>query len=74
MNWPLQQARYNLESTKAQIPLLRNSLEEAKNRMAVLTGKIPGSLHDLLEAPRPIPVIPERVAVGVPAEDSQATA
>jgi len=64
----LQQARYNLESTRAQVPTLRVGLEEAKNRMAVLTGKIPGSLHKLLEETRPIPVIPPTVAVGVPAE------
>jgi NodT family efflux transporter outer membrane factor (OMF) lipoprotein len=64
----LQQARYNLENTRAQIPILRISLEEAKNRMAVLTGKTPGSLHKLLEEARPIPVVPPVVAVGVPAE------
>jgi NodT family efflux transporter outer membrane factor (OMF) lipoprotein len=64
----LQQARYNLESTKAQIPTLRSGLEEAKNRLAVLTGKIPGSVHELLAQTRPIPVIPPTVAVGVPAE------
>jgi len=64
----LQQARYNLESTKAQIPTLRSGLEEAKNRLAVLTGKIPGGVHELLAQTRPIPVIPPTVAVGVPAE------
>jgi len=64
----LQQARYNLESTQAQIPVLRTGLEEAKNRLAVLTGKTPGSLHKLLEEARPIPVVPPMVAVGVPAE------
>lgn len=64
----LQQARANLESTGAQIPTLRTSLEEAKNRLAVLTGAAPGSVHDLLAAIRPIPVVPATVAVGVPAE------
>ncbi|MBU0966687.1 MAG: efflux transporter outer membrane subunit [Proteobacteria bacterium] len=64
----LQQARYNLESTKAQIPTLRSGLEEAKNRLAVLTGKIPGSMHELLNETKPIPVIPPTLAVGVPAE------
>lgn len=64
----LQQARYNLENTRAGIPALRSSLEEAKNRLAVLTGKVPGSVHAMLEETRPIPVIPSMVAVGVPAE------
>lgn len=64
----LQQARYNLENTRAQIPALRSSLEEAKNRLAVLSGRTPGGVHELLAERRPIPVVPPTVAVGVPAE------
>ncbi|MBU1231869.1 MAG: efflux transporter outer membrane subunit [Proteobacteria bacterium] len=64
----LQQARYNLENTRAQIPGLRSSMEEAKNRLAVLTGRTPGGMHELLAERRPIPVAPPTVAVGVPAE------
>ena len=64
----LQQARYNLESTGAQIPGLRSSLEAAKNRLAVLTGLVPGGVHALLAETGPIPVVPPSVAVGVPAE------
>jgi len=64
----LQQARYNLENTRAKIPALRRGLEEAKNRLAVLTGMVPGGVHELLAETRPIPVIPPTVAVGVPAE------
>lgn len=63
----LQQARYNLENTRAQIPTLRTGLEEAKNRLAVLTGTVPGTIHQLLEETRPIPSLPPTVAVGVPA-------
>jgi NodT family efflux transporter outer membrane factor (OMF) lipoprotein len=64
----LQQARYNLENTRAQIPNLRNRLEEAKNRLAVLTGTVPGTVHEQLAEARPIPGLPPTVAVGVPAE------
>lgn len=64
----LQQARYNLEHSRAQIPVLRSGLEGAKNRLAVLTGRIPGSVHDLLAQTVAIPVIPPTVAVGVPAD------
>lgn len=64
----VQQARYNLESTRAQIPSLSSSLEAAKNRLAVLTGMAPGGVHVLLAETKPIPVIPPTVAVGVPAE------
>ena len=64
----LQQARYNLESTRSQIPTLRIGLAEAKNRLAVLTGKAPGAIDTLLSETRPIPDIPATVAVGIPAE------
>ncbi|MCL7487406.1 MAG: efflux transporter outer membrane subunit [Desulfobulbaceae bacterium] len=64
----LQQARYNLENTRAQIPNLRITLDAAKNRLAVLVGGFPGSVHDTLEAMQPIPALPPAVAVGVPAE------
>jgi NodT family efflux transporter outer membrane factor (OMF) lipoprotein len=64
----VQQARYNLESTRSEIPTLRTSLEEAKNRLAVLLGEQPGVLHKELDEQRPIPVPPLKVAVGVPAD------
>lgn len=61
-------ARYNLETTRAQIPLLQQSLTEAVNRLAILTGQAPGALDAELEKPRPIPLPPVEVAVGVPAD------
>ena len=64
----VQQARYNLENTRSQIPVLRTSLEEAMNRIAVLLGEEPGKVHTELEKKEPIPVTPLRVAVGVPAD------
>jgi NodT family efflux transporter outer membrane factor (OMF) lipoprotein len=62
------QARYNLENTRSQIPTLRTGLAEAMNRLAVLLGEPPGSLHGELEKPQAIPVPPAEVAVGVPAD------
>lgn len=64
----LQQARYNRDSTRSQIPALRKGLEEAMNRVAVLLGEQPGKIHDLLQKPEPIPVTPLTVAVGIPAD------
>ncbi len=64
----VQQARYNLESTRSQIPTLRTGLEEAMNRIAVLLGEQPGKVHAELEKREPIPVTPLEVAVGVPAD------
>ncbi|GBC61138.1 RND transporter [Desulfonema ishimotonii] len=64
----VQQARYNMESTRSQLPTLRTGLEEALNRLAVLLGEQPGTVHDRLKMRRAIPVAPAEVAVGVPAE------
>lgn len=64
----VQQARYNLASTRAQLPNLRAGLDESLNRLAILTGEEPGRIHQLLEKPAPIPAPPVTVAVGVPAE------
>jgi multidrug efflux system outer membrane protein len=64
----VQQARYNFESTRSQIPTLRTGLEEAMNRIAVLLGEQPGKVHGELEKRESIPVIPLKVAVGVPAD------
>jgi NodT family efflux transporter outer membrane factor (OMF) lipoprotein len=64
----VQQARYNLENTRSQIPTLRIGLEEAKNRLAVLLGEQPGKVHTELEERKPVPVPPLEFAVGVPAD------
>ena len=64
----VQQARYNLENTRSQIPVLRTGLEAAMNRIAVLLGEQPGEVHAELEQQEPVPVPPLKVAVGVPAD------
>jgi NodT family efflux transporter outer membrane factor (OMF) lipoprotein len=64
----LQQARYNLASTRAQLPALRINLEGSLNRLAVLIGEEPGRIHELLKDMAPIPAPPLTVMVGVPAE------
>ncbi len=65
---PVQQALYNLEHTRAGLFPLEKGLEAAKNRLAVLTGKEPGALEHRLAEPSPIPAVPGRIAVGIPAE------
>lgn len=64
----VQQARYNLENTRAQLPTLRTGKEEALNRIAVLLGEQPGKVHSLLEQQVSIPVIPLKLTIGVPAD------
>jgi NodT family efflux transporter outer membrane factor (OMF) lipoprotein len=64
----VQQARYNLENTRSEVPNLRTGLDAAMNRVAVLLGEQPGKVHAELEQREPIPVPPLKVAVGVPAD------
>jgi NodT family efflux transporter outer membrane factor (OMF) lipoprotein len=64
----VEQSRANREQTRAQIPSLETSLAEAEHRLAILLGQAPGAVHDQLAAPAPIPVVPDRVAVGIPAD------
>ncbi|MDR4499670.1 MAG: efflux transporter outer membrane subunit, partial [Candidatus Scalindua sp.] len=61
------QAETNLEDTRAQIPVLEEQQSQALNRIAVLTGKQPGTLHVQLSRVEPIPVPPKDVAIGLPA-------
>lgn len=64
----VQQAGYNMESTRSKIPILRTALVGAMNRLSVLLGLTPGTLNGQLKEHAPIPVPPLKVAVGVPAE------
>jgi len=64
----VQQARYNLENTRSNIPTLRTGLDAAMNSIAVLLGEQPGWVHEELSKQEPIPVAPMNIAAGVPAD------
>lgn len=64
----VEQARTNLEQTRAQIPALETSLASAEHRLAILLGRAPGSLRGALAGAGGIPALPERVAVGIPSD------
>lgn len=64
----LEQSLRNLEQSRSQIPPLETGLIAAKNRLAILAGKKPGELDDLISKENPIPEIPPEVAVDIPAE------
>lgn len=64
----VEQARFSMEQTRAQIPLLQIGIEQAGNRIAILLGQYPGSLRHELAEERPFPVPPPGVAVGIPAD------
>lgn len=64
----VQQANYNQEQTRSQIPSLQTGLEIAKNRLAILLGEPPGAVHQDLATLKAIPQIPVSVVIGIPAE------
>jgi outer membrane protein, multidrug efflux system len=64
----VEQARTNLEQTRAQIPTLETGLSEAQHRLALLLGRTPEALKERLATAQAIPGVPERIAVGIPAD------
>ncbi|MDO9386113.1 MAG: efflux transporter outer membrane subunit [Thiobacillus sp.] len=64
----VEQARSNREQTRAQIPALETSLAEAEHRLDFLLGHVPGTLYARLAATGELPAVPERIAVGIPAD------
>jgi multidrug efflux system outer membrane protein len=64
----VEQARGNLEQTRAQIPTLETGLAQAEHRLALLLGQAPASLHPQLAPAAAVPRIPDALAVGIPAD------
>lgn len=64
----VQQARYNVENTRARIPGYSVSIEETLNTLAILLGEMPGDLHDELSSPASIPVPGVEIVIGIPAD------
>lgn len=63
-----EQARASRAQTAASIPSLESSFASATYRLAVLTGRAPGTLTAELAAPQPIPDGPDEIAAGIPAD------
>ena len=62
------QAESNLANTEAQIPRLESQLNAALNRIAVLLGENPGSVHDELLGSTDLPRPADEAVAGIPAE------
>jgi NodT family efflux transporter outer membrane factor (OMF) lipoprotein len=62
------QARTLLESTRAAVPGLQISLQQAQDALSTLLGQPTGTVRALLEGPKGIPTAPAEVAVGLPAQ------
>lgn len=64
----VEQARSNLEQTRAQIPVLETSLASGEHTLDILLGKAPGTLHARLGEGGGVPAVPTRIALGIPAD------
>ncbi|MBR4172068.1 MAG: efflux transporter outer membrane subunit [Kiritimatiellae bacterium] len=64
----VQQAKYNVETTRATIPNLQVQIESYLNSLAILTGQEPGTLHEALKDVRFSDPIPPRRLTGIDAE------
>jgi NodT family efflux transporter outer membrane factor (OMF) lipoprotein len=62
----VRQAATLLSQTAAQIPSLQDSLNQAKNALAVYLSEPPDRINDYLKGPGSIPVAPNQVTVGIP--------
>lgn len=69
----MEQARSNRDSTQAALPALDTGRAGAEHRLAILTGRTPGSLHAALavdagKRSNALPRLPPGIALSIPAE------
>ncbi|MDD1620518.1 MAG: efflux transporter outer membrane subunit [Methylococcaceae bacterium] len=57
-----------LESTRAEIPLLETAVARAIHRLGVLTGQLPAALTDTLSQASPLPKAPDTLQIGNPGD------
>jgi NodT family efflux transporter outer membrane factor (OMF) lipoprotein len=63
-----EQARTATEQTRAQLPVLQTTIEQTRHALAVLTGKPPAALSDVLSAVSPVPQAADGLVLSFPAE------
>jgi NodT family efflux transporter outer membrane factor (OMF) lipoprotein len=61
-------AKTNMEQTRAEIPSLLSGIDRTLNIISALVGKAPDALDRQLGPHQPIPLPPETIAVGIPAD------
>ncbi|MCC7242132.1 MAG: efflux transporter outer membrane subunit [Acidobacteria bacterium] len=64
----VEQARANVEQTRAQLPSLESNVAQTTFRLATLTGAAAGSLTGSLSTAAALPPLPAQVAIGIPAD------
>jgi NodT family efflux transporter outer membrane factor (OMF) lipoprotein len=63
----VRQAELNLATTESFIPSLKRAIGQTIHLLGVLLGEAPAALYAELQEPTPIPALPERITVGLPA-------
>lgn len=63
-----QQSLSTLEQARAGVPSIQLSIEQARNRIALLVGTTPGGLQNMLHQADQLPVPPVAISVGIPAD------
>lgn len=61
------QAQRNLSTTRSEVPPLKIGLESTLNRIAVLVGKPPGAVHEVMKKRAEVPSPPADFAIALPA-------
>jgi NodT family efflux transporter outer membrane factor (OMF) lipoprotein len=64
----VQQAESLLHNTKAMIANLEAGLQQSKNALNILLGKMPGSINLLFNEDKPVPTTVQAITVGIPAD------
>ena len=64
----VESATAQLNALQAQLPQYQAQIAQAMNALAVLIGQPPGALDGELAIAKPLPRLPELVAVGIPAQ------
>jgi NodT family efflux transporter outer membrane factor (OMF) lipoprotein len=62
------QAQSSLESARAAIPSLEQAIAQGRNQLALLAGREPGALDQMLSGGKGIPNPPNNLAIGIPAD------
>lgn len=63
-----QQSLSSLEQARASLPEYEQTLAQSRNQLAVLCGRAPGALDDLLKPAGTVPVFRAQLATGIPAD------
>jgi NodT family efflux transporter outer membrane factor (OMF) lipoprotein len=64
----VQQARADLQATRAQIPALERDIVQSRNKLSFLLGEAPGGLRSLDKTSAVIPKASANLAIGIPAD------